>query len=240
MPDSLTLDMNERLRPTPSRPLAGMTILMVEDSRYASEAVRLMSLRSGARLRRADCLAAADRHLRVYRPTVMIVDLGLPDGSGLELIDDLSRSDPRIPAILATSGDAEALERARLIGADGVLPKPLESLGTFQTAVLSALPDEMRPTGPRAVPSETVAPDDMALMDDYARVAEIIAGPESDRGMDYVAQFLGGLGHAVQDAVLSDAAERLRCHHEGGQPVLGDMAQIAGLLQDRMARRTAV
>ncbi|HVG49901.1 MAG TPA: response regulator, partial [Rubellimicrobium sp.] len=85
--------------PTADRPLAGLTVLLVEDSRLASEGMRLLCARSGARLRRADTLGAAERHLRAYRPGAVIVDLHLPDGSGLDLFRSLARARPRIPAI---------------------------------------------------------------------------------------------------------------------------------------------
>jgi len=55
--------------PTATRPLLGLTILVVEDSRFACDAMRLLCLRSGARIRRADCLRSARRHLQVYRPS---------------------------------------------------------------------------------------------------------------------------------------------------------------------------
>ena len=60
--------------------LFAVTILLVEDSRSASEAIRLYAAESGARVRRADSLHAASRHLAIYRPNVVMVDLGLPDG----------------------------------------------------------------------------------------------------------------------------------------------------------------
>ena len=65
--------------------LFAVTILLVEDSRSASEAIRLFAAESGARVRRADSLHAASRHLAIYRPNVVMVDLGLPDGDGMAL-----------------------------------------------------------------------------------------------------------------------------------------------------------
>lgn len=166
--------------PSAARPLQGLTVLLVEDSRFASEAMRLLCLRSGARIRRADSLRAAHRHLATYRPSAVIVDMGLPDGSGAELIRELAALQPRMSVILGTSGSDDLEALALAAGADGFLAKPVESLALFQAAVLAALPPAQRPSGPRALPGEIVHPDPLALRDDLALAAGLLAeaGPE--------------------------------------------------------------
>ncbi|MEY4983700.1 MAG: hypothetical protein RIR62_1966, partial [Pseudomonadota bacterium] len=79
------------LRPAPRPParpgaLAGLTLLAVEDSRLAADGLRLLCRSQGARLRRAATCAEAGRHLSLYRPDAILIDLGLPDGNGEALV----------------------------------------------------------------------------------------------------------------------------------------------------------
>lgn len=193
-------------RPTGARPLLGLTVLVVEDSRYSSEAVRLMCLRSGARIRRADCLASARRHLNVYRPSVAIVDLGLPDGSGLDLIAKMTVARPRVPIVLGTSG-AEREEAARDCadaGADAFLPKPVASLAAFQSAILEHLPEALRPQGPREAALAEVSPDPVALREDLAHAMELLSLETPP--VVYLRRFLLGLARAASDGLLERSA----------------------------------
>ncbi len=226
--------------PTANRPLLGLTILVVEDSRFACEAMRLLCLRSGARIRRADCLKSARRHLQVYRPSVVIADLGLPDGSGTDLIEELASATPRVPVLLGTSGDDHAEDMAIAAGADGFLPKPVTSLAVFQNAVLSRLPADQRPVGPRAVHDEVICPDPMAYQDDMAHVADVLSDRSEEKTLDYVAQFVSGVARSAHDTALAQAAESLAAARRRGGPVATDTARIAGLVQERLEQKRAI
>lgn len=196
-------------RPTAEEPLKGLTVLVIEDSRYASEALRLMCLRSGARIRRADCLASARRHLSTYRPSVTIVDLGLPDGSGLDLLHRLDTHQPRLPVLLATSGDPSLEPAARAAGAQGFLSKPLASLAAFQRTVIEALPRHARPPSPVPVDA-VITPDPVALREDLAQADSALSGAVAAAQLDYIAQFLAGVGRSTLDRDLEEAAAGLR------------------------------
>lgn len=226
--------------PTSNRPLLGLTILVVEDSLYACEAMRLLCLRSGARIRRADCLKSARRHLQVYRPSVIIVDLGLPDGSGEDLISELAQTTPRVAVILGTSGDNFAEDAAIAAGADGFLAKPVQSLAVFQNAVLSRLTSDRLPLGPRDLPDEIIHPDKMAFQDDMAHVADVLSDLSDGKVLDYVAQFVGGVARSAHDTILAKAAEDLAHARANGGPVATDTARIAGLVQERLEQKRAI
>lgn len=226
--------------PTSTRPLLGLTILVVEDSRFACEAMRLLCLRSGARIRRADCLKSARRHLQIYRPSAIVVDMGLPDGSGADLIEELTQASPRIGVILGTSGDLDGEEIAMEAGADGFLPKPVSSLAGFQAAILTRLPADRQPLGPRLLFDEEVRPDRLAYQDDMAHVADMLSERNDGRTLDYVAQFLLGVARSGEDHVLVSAAQSLARTRARGAPVTAETARVAGLVQERLQQRQAI
>lgn len=239
MDDTDPFSLNSRL-PTTARPLLGLTVLVVEDSRFASEALRLLCLRSGARIRRADCLRSAHRHLQVYRPAVAVVDIGLRDGNGGDLIAELNTAQPRTNVILGMSGDPDGEAIAMAAGADAFLAKPITSLAMFQSTILQFLPSERQPNGLRALPDEVIVPDPIAYQDDLAHMADIINTAEDENTMDYVAQFLGGVARSAEDEPLLQAVEALAAQRAAGAATGSERAQLAGLVQQRLERKFAM
>ena len=222
-------------QPTAARPLMGVTILLVEDSRFSCEAVRLLCLRSGARIRRADTIASARRHLQTYRPAVVIIDLGLPDGSGLPLIADLARGLPRIDVILATSGDPDLSDDAIAAGADGFLEKPIEGLAAFQSAILAHLPADRQPPAPRAISDEVVTPDPVALRDDLSHVAEVLKSGTDEARVEYVTQFLTGVALSSRDADLERAVDRILSARRAGRSCVAGLSALSEVVERRLA-----
>lgn len=223
--------------PSASRPLLGLTVLAVEDSRFACEAIRLMCVRSGARIRRADCIASARRHLRVYRPAVAIIDMGLPDGSGTDLITDLSNGDLHKPVVLATSGDADLEPDALAAGAAGFLRKPMTSVAAFQAEVLRHLPAERRPNAPRAADQTQIAPDRIAFQDDLTAALTALDGQTADANqVAYVANFVQGVARCAEDADLFSAARAASFDPSRAGPANA----MLGLLRERAQHRIAV
>ncbi len=72
----------------------------------------------------AGSLAEARRHAAALKFDVAVLDLGLPDGNGADLIRDLRAANPGVAVlILSASLDPENLERATEAGADEILDK---------------------------------------------------------------------------------------------------------------------
>ena len=213
-------------------PLQGLTILAVEDSRYACEALRLIAQRAGARLRRAETLETARAHLRTYRPDVAIIDLGLPDGRGEALIRELVLAQPRTGAIIGMSGLPSGRGSALAAGADGFLDKPLAGYRAFCEMVSRFLPDRVDLPGTEAG-APLPAPDLLALQDDLERAAHELARDPDRARQRYLTGFLAGIARVTQDLDLARASDHAAQGPEG-------MAPLRALLTARLAGRAGL
>jgi CheY-like chemotaxis protein len=200
-------------------PLHGLSILIVDDSRFTCDALRLILQRAGARLRRAESLEIARLHLAFRRPDLAIVDLGLPDGRGEDLIAELAADG--FP-VLGLSGDPDGRTVAMDAGSTAFVEKPLGSAAGLVRLIRQLV------TGAGAVEKgeDTLLPvgDPMALRDDLARAVVLITASD-DPG--YALSFLRSLARASGDTALEMAVQ--------GTLTAFDRALLAEMLQDRIA-----
>jgi CheY-like chemotaxis protein len=200
-------------------PLQGLTLMIVDDSRFTCDALRLMLNRAGARLRRAESLEIARLHLNCYRPDLAIVDLGLPDGRGEDLIAELSADG--FP-VLGISGDPDGRDAALDAGAAGFLEKPIGSVAGLVRLIRQLTTG----VGPIEKGEEVPSPigDPVALRDDLARAADLISAP-GDPG--YARAFVQSLARASGDPAL-EAAVRT-------STTAFDRARVAKMIDERLA-----
>ena len=77
----------------------------------------------------ADSVATAKKMLEAQRFGVALVDIGLPDGSGVELIDWMQATHPKVPAVVISAWRTEEIIFAALrAGAIGYLLKERDDL----------------------------------------------------------------------------------------------------------------
>jgi two-component system CitB family response regulator len=101
-------------------------ILIVEDSELAASALRLLIEAMGQRVSVAHTVAAALAVVDRDPPSLILLDLTLPDGSGLRVAHHVGARDA-VPIVIAMTGhDADdVLVECRAAGCRLVLPKPV-------------------------------------------------------------------------------------------------------------------
>ena len=99
-------------------------ILLVEDEASLAESVRYNLEREGFRVTVAPDGNRGLERFRAERPSLVVLDLMLPEMSGLDLCK-LIREESQVPIIMLTAKDAEADKVAGLeLGADDYVTKP--------------------------------------------------------------------------------------------------------------------
>ncbi len=101
-------------------------ILIVDDEMPIRRLLRVSTERSGYTTEEAATAAAALAELHRSRPRLVLLDLGLPDRDGLELIGPFR--DKGVPIIVLTAREGSGEKVAALdLGADDYVTKPFDS-----------------------------------------------------------------------------------------------------------------
>lgn len=116
-------------------------VLVVDDHDFNLRLLERLLELEGREVRAAGSLAAAERALAEEEPAMIVLDMNLPDGSGLELTRRL-KSEPRtasIPIVACTAAVMQSdEERALEAGCDAFVAKPID-MERFSTIVSSIL-----------------------------------------------------------------------------------------------------
>ena len=108
-------------------------IFLLEDDEALDRGITMALEGPERAVLRAGTLAEAEEILSRERFSLLILDVNLPDGSGLELLKQLRQRGDSVPVILLTANDLEVDIVAGLeLGADDYITKP------FSLAVLRA------------------------------------------------------------------------------------------------------
>ena len=121
-------------------------ILVVEDEPGIRHVLRVLLEAERYRVVEAETAQRADIEARSHKPDLMIVDLGLPDGDGLEVIRSVRAWSP-MPVIVLSARTLESQKIAALdAGADDYVTKPF-SAGELLARVRAGLRRNVRGAG---------------------------------------------------------------------------------------------
>ena len=115
-----------------------LSVLVVDDDRTVRETLSEFFEGQGYVTRTASTASEGRQAASVHAPDVVLVDLQLPDASGLTLLEALRADDPELGAIMLTGhGDVATAVRAMQQGALDFLEKPVD-LQTLDASVRRA------------------------------------------------------------------------------------------------------
>ncbi|MDK3018210.1 response regulator transcription factor [Pseudodonghicola flavimaris] len=176
-----------------------MRLLLVEDTTDLADAVaRALRSEGHAVDLAASCVAAEDA-LALVGYDAIILDLGLPDGSGLDLLRGLRARGDRTPVLVATARDQISDRIAGLdAGADDYLVKPFD---------LGELAARLRANARRASSDPAAEIDLAGLRIDRARGRVFRKDAEihlTSREWALFDALLAGRGHVLSKAQLED------------------------------------
>src|SRR5260370_5377203 len=142
---------SSRRRPGGSiMPSTPVPVLVVDDEPAIRRLLRTSLTAQGYRIVEAETAAAALAEIRDHEPDIVILDLGLPDSDGLDVIRAVRRSSPLPIVVLSSRGDERGKVEALDLGADDYLTKPF-GMAELVARIRAALRHRLQAEGEEAV-----------------------------------------------------------------------------------------
>ena len=124
---------------TKREPKTGHALMVVDDDDAVRFGFVAQLRRQGFRVVEAASCESATRQFTTERPDVVITDLRLPDGDGLDVLARIHAIDPHVPVFVVTGyGSIDLAVRAVKEGAENFLTKPID-IQALARGVRSAL-----------------------------------------------------------------------------------------------------
>jgi len=101
-------------------------LLLVDDDPEALEWLSELAKAEGFSVSQADSLRAARIHLSRLQPDLLLTDLQLPDGQGMDLVNDLETRDSTEVVLITGHASVESAVEALRLGATDYLVKPVD------------------------------------------------------------------------------------------------------------------
>jgi len=101
-------------------------LLLVDDDPEALEWLTELAKGEGFTVAQADSLRAARIHMSRLQPDVLLTDLQLPDGQGIELVNDLEARESTEVVLITGHASVESAVQALRLGATDYLVKPVD------------------------------------------------------------------------------------------------------------------
>ena len=124
---------------TPSTPGPSLRVLLVEDNADTIGVMTMVLNMAGFDVRTADSVSSALKAVQADPPSLIVSDIGLPDGSGLDLMRQVRLRFPDLPGIaLSGYGMEEDRRRSREAGFVAHVTKPID-ISTLERVVREVL-----------------------------------------------------------------------------------------------------
>jgi signal transduction histidine kinase len=157
-------------------------LLLIEDDASVVASLKLL-LKSRYEIHSESTVASGVSRFRDLSPSLVVLDLRLPDGEGLEVLREIRRMDAKIPVVVLTGyASMRTAEESLRLGASDYLHKPFDGF-VLKSRIDQLLLARELPENP-AVPSESSVQDlDVAALklkaDASAMFLHDVAGPMS-------------------------------------------------------------